>query len=74
MKNSFKEFIQKRKMVFVSAILLTFFISALVKKIKPKENLSNFIFYFIAIPVIFSLLCFLIDYLIKIRKERKDQI
>ena len=72
MSNNFKKFIKGKKYFFISFILFSFFISALIKKTAPKENIINFVFFYIVLPIMFTLLFMAIEYLIKKARQKKE--
>lgn len=68
MSNIFETLIKKRKNSFIAGFLFVLAIGAAVKIIRPKENAANFIIFYIAIPLFFSLSYLLIEKIIKRNK------
>ena len=53
MDNKFKNFYSEKKWFLFTFILYTFLISAIVKKVKPQENILNFFIYYIVSAIVF---------------------
>lgn len=73
MNNQFKNFYREKKWFFFSCILFTFLISAVIKKVKPKENALNFFLYYVVSAIVFYILYMLIEKYFKKRIDKKNK-
>jgi hypothetical protein len=71
MNNPFKKFYTEKKWFFFSCIFFSFLISAVVKKVKPKEDVLNFFLYYVVSAIVFSLLYMWIEKHFKKRLKNK---
>lgn len=60
--NTFKKYLSKRKKNFTILIIFIFVYLSVLKKINFVENTQNFIFFYILIPIVFTIMInFMID-------------